>query len=165
MIQALVAVVIALAALLGLQTIRLANEQAAHSKTDAACKEDKRVAAEHLANETAEARKKEQALQSKANEDRRASDETIDDLTRQRNALRAERLRYNAAANAAKLPAATEPAGAAQAAPEPDRSELPGSVGSAEEDEALRADIIRVELKTCYSAYERATKVLNHASD
>lgn len=157
MIQALIAVAIALAALLGLQTVRLANEQAAHSKTDAACKESKRVAAEELAAATTEARQKERALQTQANLDRREADEAIKGLVDARNMLRAIRLRNKA--DAAKLPTAPEPAGTAQTTPEPDRAELSGATGSAEEDEALRADIIRVELQSCYRAYERAAGI------
>ncbi|XVJ69957.1 MAG: hypothetical protein HEQ39_10070 [Rhizobacter sp.] len=165
MIQnALIAVIAMFAVLLGVQTLRLSNEQAAHAKTVAACATAKQDAAEKLATETAKARKTEQQLQIKINQDRRQADEAIEALTRQRNALRAERLRNNAA-NAAKLPAPSESAGAAQAGPDPDGTELSGSTGSAEEDEALRADIIRIELKSCYSAYERATKVLSHARD
>ena len=164
MIQALIAAVIALCALLGVQTVRLSSEQSAHAKTVAAYAQAKAKAAEELARATTEARQKEQALQAKANQDRRESDETIEALTRQRNALRAERLR-NQAASAAQLPATTEPARAAQAGPKPDGAELSGSTGSAEEDEALRADIIRIELNSCYRSYDRAIRVLNHASD
>lgn len=150
------AAVIALCALLGLQTVRLSSEQSAHAKTVAAYAQEKAKAAEELAHATTAARQKEQALQAQANQDRKQSDETIEALTRQRNALRAERLR-NQAANTAKLPATTEPAGTSQAAAEPDRAELSGSTGSAEEDEALRADMIRIELLSCYRAYDRAT--------
>lgn len=155
MIQnALIASVIALAALLGLQTVRLSNEQAAHAETVAAFAKAAEKASKDLAKATEEARKKEQALQAQANLDRREADEAIQALVDARNMLRAIRLRNKA--DAAKLPAAPEPAGTAQVATEHDGAELSGQIGSAEEDEALRADIIRFELMYCYRQYDRA---------
>lgn len=149
-------VIAGLVAAIGWQSIELSNERADHAKTVTAYAQAKEKAAGELAKVTAGARQKEQALQASANQDRREADETIEALTRQRNALRAERLRDNAATNAAKLPATTEPPGTAQAGSEPDRAELSGQIGSAEEDEALRADMIRIELMGCYRAYDRA---------
>lgn len=156
MIQAFIAAIIALAALLGLQTVRLSNEQAAHAKTVAKFAQEKQQAADKLSEATTKARETEQAMQAKANTDRRQADEAIKSLTRQRNALRAERLRNNAATTITSLPSAPISAGAAQISTKPDSAQLSGSIGSAEEDEALRADIIRIELLSCYAIYDRA---------
>ncbi|HEV6964631.1 MAG TPA: hypothetical protein VK305_04385 [Roseateles sp.] len=147
---------IVLAALLGWQTVRLSDEQAAHAKTHLACEAGKRQAADQLAALTADARRKENDLRAAADNTRRKSDEAIAAIARQRDAI-AQRLRNQAKPAAAQLPGAPAPAGAEEVAPRGDGPELPGPI-RAGLDEAARAEVIRVELLGCYEAYDAAQK-------
>lgn len=86
---------------------------------------------------------------------RKETNEKVDSLNAQRDALikRVRRAEANAA-TALLLPRASENSGDREAASGDTGAELLGSFGAEDVSEAVRADIIREQLKGCYAQYE-----------
>jgi hypothetical protein len=165
MIQALAIVIVLLLGAVGYQTVRVADEQASHERTKTDCATVKQRLSDELAAKTTAARVTEQALQADANQARRATDEAVAELTRQRDAIRADRLRI--AANRVRpvpVPSPAPTAGTSKAEPRDLGAELSGAIAGAEEDEALRAGVIQENLKSCYAQYDSAREKLARAS-
>ncbi len=147
------AVVLGLA---GLQTVRLANEQADHAKTVATYATERTNAANALAKATDERRALENRIAVAINLNREKDRDQIAALTRRADALaRSLRDRPDRPA-AANLPQGGDPATAGQGA------DLGTGLGLYRQDgeflvgEAARADRLRVALAACYRDYEAA---------
>lgn len=148
--------------LLIVQTVRLHDAQLEVAELQVEIESEKATAAHALAVSTIEARETEIALGSKASDTRKETNEQIRNLTVQRDALLKRVLNAELnAASAAVVSKATSTPIVGRAFKGSDGSELLGSLGQEDVEEALRADTIRLHLAACYRQYGEAKKALN----
>ncbi len=165
--RALIAAVLALAALLGLQTLRLSSEREAHANTRTQAAEDRatydrertRVAVA-FGKSVTDSLAAQQALSDQfiqVQEEKHAQVSAARaDADRLRDRLRAQQSQAR--------PAATDVPGAAEAATPgqalPSGAVIPAGVGDSLVSLALRADELRAEAQACYRAYDAARVAL-----
>lgn len=165
--RALIAAVLALAALLGLQTLRLSSEREAHANTRTQAAEDRaaydreraRVAVA-FGKSVTESLAAQQALSDQfiqVQEEKHAQVSAARaDADRLRDRLRAQQSQAR--------PAATDVPGAAEAATPgqalPSGAVIPAGVGDSLVSLALRADELRADAIACHRAYESARTAL-----
>ena len=169
--RALIAAVLALAALLGLQTLRLANEREAHANTRTQAAEARaaydaeraRVAVAFGKSVTASLA----AQQALTNQFIQAQEEkhvqvsaARADADRLRDRLRAQQ--SQARPTATNVPGAAEAATSGQALPS--GAVIPAGVGDSLVSLALRADELRADAIACHRAYESARAALEAMS-
>jgi len=143
------------------QSVRLHNAQQEVAAVHSYMASEQAKAAVVMAELEAKARATEQSLQTAAAEIREQTNATIRTLSFQRNDLaKRVRLAEARAHHISPLPgsdSATSPG----AAPLGDYgSELLGSFGEEDVDEAYRADTIRLHLAACYRSYSEAREAL-----
>lgn len=147
-----------IAALLGfttLQTVRLHEAEQALSQAEVAASASARAAAEALAKAQKDYRNKEHALLSQTAEIKRKSNEQINALSAQRSEL-LKRVRHAEARAATNLlvPRSNKDPGNGETPSGDAPTEFLGSLGSADVEEAARADQIRLSLLACYEQYD-----------
>lgn len=156
----------ALGALLLAQTVRLHGSQLAEAK-----------AITTLANERAESnatalakqervRNAERSLFNDSSESRKQINDQVRVLSA-RNASLLERVRLaeeRSSTGRANLPSTASTTGTGQAGTGDSGAELLGSLGTADVQEASRADLIRLHLASCYRDYDRARETLSGLS-
>lgn len=141
--------------------MKLSDEKAAHETTKGELAKLRTDAAEKLAEQEKTFRATEDELRATADASRKATNEAVSEATRQRDALRAERLRNAALARATNTVTRTTSVASPGPTPSVDYgAELSGSIGEQEEDEALRAETLRVKYIECYSGYNEAREKL-----
>lgn len=165
--RALIAAVLALAALLGLQTLRLSNERADHQATKTQAAEDRaaydreraRVAVA-FGKSVTQALATQQAL---TNQFVQAQEEKHEQVSaaravadRLRGRLRAQQ--SQARPTATNVPGAAETATPGQALPS--GAVIPAGVGDSLVSLALRADELRADAIACHRAYDSARAAL-----
>lgn len=155
--RALIAAVLALAALLGLQTLRLADERTDHQATKAQAAEDRVTAASALTELQGQYRQVETNLtaaltieREQANEARTHHARRVDVLLGR---LRDAQARAAATPNVPGTPAPAAPGKAPSGGDEP---LVPRQIGEEDVFEAGRAEDIRTALLGCYRSYDRA---------
>lgn len=142
--------------LAGLQTVRLANEQADHQKTISTYATERTNAAEALAKATDERRALESRIATAIHLNREKDRDQIAALNRRANALAAS-LRDRADRPAATdMPQGGDPATAGQGAGLGTGLGLYRQDGEFLVGEAARANRLRVALAACYRDYEAA---------
>ena len=148
--------------LLLVQTIRL---ELAQTEAERAIKSlDSKIsfAQAELAEANIKAREKEQGLNTSASTTRKETNDKIRTLTTQRdNLLKRVLIAESKEASASYLPQSNSASCIGTASERSDRTELLGSIGTKDVEEASRADTIRVELLACYKHYEDAQKALS----
>lgn len=161
--KVLVAAVLALAALLGLQTLRLSSEREAHANTRTQAAEDRaaydaeraRVAVAFgksvTASLTAQQTLMDQAAQAQEEKHAQVSAARAD-ADRLRDRLRAQQSQARPAAT--DVPGAAEVATPGQALPS--GAVIPAGVGDSLVSLALRADELRADAIACHRAYDSA---------
>ena len=108
-----------------------------------------------------EVRSTEAGLADGAGQDRKKTNEQIDSLTSQRNALiRRLRIAEDRATRSMQLPKDSKPASDGHATGDGDGTQFPATIGTEDVEEASRADTIRVHLEACYSQYNRVKDAL-----
>lgn len=169
--RALIAAVLALAALLGWQTLRLSNERTDHQATKAQAAEDRatydreraRVAVA-FGKSVTQALATQQALADQfiqAQEEKHAQVSAARaDADRLRDRLRAQQSQARLAAT--DVPSAAEAAAPGQALPS--GAVIPAAVGDSLVSLALRADELRADAQACHRAYESARAALEAMS-
>jgi hypothetical protein len=155
-----------MAVLMGLvsvfQTYRLGAAKDAAAQATLELSEARRVAQEELAKAQSQVRKVEEDLQTKAAEVRKETHDQISALGAQRDALLVRVRRAEAATTApVRMPEASSFTCTGTLAPGDSGAELLGSIGQEDVEEASRADLLRIHLKSCYEHYENARKLLN----
>ncbi len=156
-----IALALSLAALT-FQSVRLANERAAHSQTRTDWADERASASQRLVRITDQYRTTEQALATTAETERKTAHEDAADRDRRHADMSRRLLIAEAnAATAALLPRPTPPAGAgARPAPGGDGAELPVTYGQEDVDEARRAEQIRSAYLSCRRQYNDARERL-----
>lgn len=153
--------VLVLGGLLAYQTLRLHDAQLELGRADVAAAAQQQAASEALAVAEQAARAKESQLQTEIDDLRGHSNAQITTLLAQRDALLARVRTAEARARAAVPVPSTRSDTEARATPSGDSgAELLGSLGSADVEEAARADLIRTHLLTCYRQYEAVRHAL-----
>ena len=169
--RVLIAAVLALAALLGLQTMRLSSEREAHANTRTQAAED-RAAYDHerarvaiaFGKSVTQALAAQQALADQfiqAQEEKHAQVSAARaDADRLRDRLRAQQSQARPAAT--DVPSTAEVAAPGQALPS--GAVIPERVGDGLVSLALRADELRADAIACHRAYESARSALEAMS-
>lgn len=159
----LIAAVLALAALLGLQALRLSNERAAHQTTKTQAAEDRaaydreraRVAIA-FGKSVTQALAVQQSLMDQAAQAQEEKHAQVSaaraDADRLRDRLRAQQSQARPAT--ADVPSAAEAAASVQALPS--GAVIPAGVGDSLVSLALRADELRADAIACHRAYDSA---------
>lgn len=151
-----------LGSLLVVQTIRLDIAQTEAEDAIEALANETSLAQAALAISNIAAREKEQGLNNSAGATRKETNEKIRTLTAQRDdLLKRVRIAESKAASAAHLSKSNPASCSGTASKGSDGAQLLGSLGSADVEEATRADTIRVQLLACYKHYEDAQKALS----
>ncbi len=150
-----------LAVLLGLQTWRLHTAQIDLATNLVAIAGVRTKAATDLAESEKKARETESTLNESAAQTRKETNEKITDLTARSTSL-LDRVRIaEARAATTKLSQASTTTSDGSVAGRSDGTELLGSLGTADVEEATRAETIRLHLKACYADYNRVAKALS----
>lgn len=169
--RVLIAAVLALSALLGLQTMRLADERTDHQATKAQAAEDRaaydreraRVAVA-FGKSVTESLAAQQALSDQFIQAQEEKHEQVSaaraDADRLRDRLRAQQSQARPAAS--DVPSTAEAATSGQALPS--GAVIPFGVGSDLVSLALRADELRADAIACHRAYESARTALEAMS-
>jgi len=147
------------------QTLRLHTAQLDQAEAAVALATERREAAVRLAQEQAQVRKTENTLQASAAQTRNDIHAATFAITTERDALLNRVRLAEARAAKAALSRASAAAGTPEAGPVGDGTGLLATIGSADVDEAYRANLIRVALLGCYRDYdaaEAALKALQH---
>ena len=163
--RVLIAAVLALAALLGLQTLRLSSEREAHANTRTQAAEDRttydrertRVAVA-FGKSVTQALATQQELTTKAAKTQEKFHATVSDLSASRDDL-LERLRNaeaQARPDAANVPGSTEAAALAGVRPEAAGGLIPRRIGERDVRAHHRADLIRAFAIACDRQYQDA---------
>lgn len=155
------AAAIALAVLLGTQTWRLHLAQLEVAATTTQLANERAAAAVELAEAQAAARNTETKMNTVAAETRKETHDQVRTLTTQRNALLDRVRRAEARAAAAQLPQASATACSGAPASGDHGSELLATIGTADVEEANRADTLRLHLLACYRQYDAAREALS----
>lgn len=145
--------------LVGVQTWRLHNAQLEELEAKTTLSNERAAAAVALAKQEQEHRDKERSLQASANQSRKETNEALSLSNARRDDL-LKRLRNSKATDNRCVSEATTTTSTADARSSDAGGELPGSLGEEDVQEASRADIIRLELISCYRQYEDARKAL-----
>lgn len=161
----LIAAVLALAALLGLQTLRLSNEREAHANTRTQAAEDRTAYANErtrvavaFGKSVTQALATQQELMTKAAKTQENYHATVSDLAASRDDL-LERLRNaeaQARPDAADVPGSTEAAALAGVRPEATGGLIPRRIGERDVRAHHRADLIRAFAIACDRQYQDA---------
>ena len=157
-----ITLLVAAGGLLITQTMRLHTSQLEIAKLELEMSDARAQTAIAVEAASASARRTEQGLSLSSATTRKETNEAIRNLTTQRDALLRRLL--NAETNrtsSTPLPQATSATSARGIAPANSGAEFLGSFGSADVEEALRADTIRLQLVACYRQYEEARKALS----
>lgn len=165
MSRALIAVVLALAALLGLQTLRLSSEREAHANTRTQAAEAKaayanertRVAAA-FGKSVTQALATQQEMTAKAAKTQETYHATVSDLAAARDDLLGQLRDAKAQArpDAADVPGSTEAAALAGVRPEAAGGLIPRRIGERDVRAHHRADLIRAFAIACDRQYQDA---------
>lgn len=148
--------------LLALQTVRLDGAQTDLAKAKEVLEQEHAVAAAALTVSTIAARETELGLGVSAAATRKETNDQVQALSRQRDdLLQRVRIAESKAATAALVSKATAVAYTGPAARVGDPAELLGTLGSADVEEATRAETIRLHLAACYRQYEQARQALS----
>lgn len=146
---------------LGVQTWRLHTAYITLAAEQVSIANVRTKAASDLADAQAKHREIEQSLNISASQIRKATDDQILVLNNQRSSL-LDRVRLaEARAIAPYMPKASTTPSAGTVAGRSDGTELLGSFGSEDVEEATRAETIRLHLKACYSLYNRSAEALS----
>jgi hypothetical protein len=161
------AAALVLAVLLLGQTFRLhtaqletAHVEAREAKAAQAYADERAKAALQFAAKSEANRKAETNLNKQAAATRQKTNEKIAALDARAGDLLERVRRAEARASGADVPGSSPAAGDRQAGPGGDGAELLGSLGTADVQEAKRADTIRLHLAACYADYDRAQAAL-----
>jgi len=157
-----IALLVVIGGLLVAQTMRLHKSQLEVAGLELEIASERAATAIAVAAAIESVRKTEQDLGLSSAVTRKETNEAIRNLTAQRDSLLRRLL--NAEANGAtsspmpKASAAASTGGATQGS---DGTQLPGTIGSEDVEEALRADTIRLQLAACYRQYNKAREALS----
>jgi hypothetical protein len=145
--------------LVGVETRRLHNGQLEELEAKTTLSNERAAAAVALAKQEQEHRDKERSLQASANQSRKETDEALRLSTTRRDDLLKRLRNTKTATNHCVSEATTTTSNAATGSADPG-SELLGSLGEEDVQEAGRAESIRLDLISCYRQYGDARKVL-----
>lgn len=148
--------------LLALQTVRLDLTQKDLAKAKETLEQEHAVASAAMAVSTIAARETELGLGVSAANTRKETNDQVQTLSRERDALL--RRVFIAKANAATAAIVSKATAASCDGTTPrgdDSAELLGTIGSADVEEATRADTIRLHLAACYEQYDQARQALS----
>lgn len=153
-----------LGSLYAIQTVKLHGVQLQLARVNIQAADERAASAAKLADAQGKLRQIEQNLNTTAFEIRKESNEKVQSLVAQRDALlRRVRLAEAGAATSALVSRITTDPGNRETLSGDTQSELLGSLGTADVEEAVRAEIIRTELLACYKQYDSVRKSLNQS--
>ena len=159
-----VAVLAALGSLCVVQTAKLHGVRLELAEHLTRATEERAASAAKLADAQGKMRQTEQKLHTTASEIRKESNEKVQSLTAQRNdLLRRVRLAEARAATNSIVSRTTADSGARETLPGDSQPEFLGSLGTADVEEAGRAEIIRTQLLACYKQYDSVRESLNQS--
>lgn len=159
-----VVALVALGSLYIVQTAKLYQVRLELAETITQASEERAAAAAKLADAQGKLRQTEQQLNATASEVRKETNEKVQSLIAQRNdLLRRVRLAEARAATNSLVSQATADPGTGETVSGDSGSELLGSLGTEDVEEAGRAEIIRNHLLACYKQYDSVRESLNQS--
>lgn len=149
--------------LLGVQTWRLHGSQLEVAKLNVTISKEREDAALALQKAEKRARDTEQSMQASAEQTRKDANHAVSVAGNERNDL-LKRLRV-AESKLKSVQLSESPAASSNGASlkRDAGAELPATLGEADVEEAYRADVLRIELQSCYKQYDDAREALRKA--